>query len=191
MIRAAFQTARLHLRPVAAQDEADVVAGLNDLAVSGWLAVVPYPYDPADFHVFLHDIAKPGATFAIADAAGFVGIIGLETSGPAAAPGSGPLKLGYWLAPRAHGKGYATEAARGVLAMHFAQSSDPVASGYFEGNAPSANVLRKLGFVETGRGDLPCRALNRTRPHVDLTLTPEAFATASASPQVRACTDPR
>ncbi len=180
MIRAAFQTARLHLRPVAAQDQAAVVEGLNDLAVSGWLAVVPYPYGPGDFQRFLHDLAKPGVTFTIQDDAGFVGIIGLEPPGSAATTASGTLKLGYWLTPRAHGKGYATEAAEAVLTLHFAQSGVPVASGYFEGNAPSANVLRKLGFVETGRGELPCRALNLIRPHVDLTLTPEAFHAAQA-----------
>lgn len=174
MIRAAFQTARLHLRPVAAQDEAAVIIGLSDLAVSGWLSVVPYPYTASDFHLFQTTIARPGATFAIEDDRGFAGILGLEQT----AAGH-TLKLGYWLTPRAHGKGYATEAARGALNLHFAESPHAVASGYFEGNLPSAKVLRKLGFVEVGRGELMCRALNRPRPHVDLTLTAQAFHKAS------------
>ena len=58
------------------EDEAAVVAGLNDLAVSGWLAVVPFPYGPADFQLFCNGLAKPGATFTIEDETGFVGIIG-------------------------------------------------------------------------------------------------------------------
>ncbi|MGV8986074.1 MAG: GNAT family N-acetyltransferase [Cypionkella sp.] len=169
MIRAEFQTARLWLRPVAAQDEAVVLASLNDLAVSGWLSVVPYPYTTKGFHMFRTEIAKPGQTFAVGDAQGIAGILGLEKG-----------KLGYWFAPRSQGQGYATEAARAVLGWRFAESGGPVASGHFEGNAASANVLRKLGFVETGRGPLMCKALDRVRPHIDLTLTPEAFAAATA-----------
>ena len=161
MIRAEIKTARLHLRPVALQDQTPVLAALNDLAVSGWLSVVPYPYTEADFHAFQSQIAKPGQTFAIEDAAGFVGILGLENA-----------SLGYWLMPQAQGKGYATEAARAALDQHFAKGGGPVKSGYFEGNSRSAHVLHKLGFIETGRRLNPCRALNQQRPHVDLILTP-------------------
>jgi RimJ/RimL family protein N-acetyltransferase len=164
MTRAELHTARLHLRPVAADDEAAVVACLNDIAVTGWLAVVPYPYFPADFQHFQTAYAVPGDTFAIADAEGFAGILGVEDR-----------TLGYWFAPRAHGKGYATEAARAALAEHFADNPADIASGYYEGNSRSANVLRKLGFTETGRAMKHCRALACDRPHVDMTLTRDAF----------------
>lgn len=166
-LRAQLQTARLTLRPVAASDQAAVVAYLNDLAISHWLARVPYPYTPADFAEFATQIAYPGETFAIDDAQGFVGMIGAG------------FELGYWLAPRAHGLGYATEAARAVLEMQFAHDESTVAAGYFEGNAPSARVLAKLGFVETGRSLKHCRALGVERLHVDLLLTPEAFLAAN------------
>ncbi|WP_054009150.1 GNAT family N-acetyltransferase [Cypionkella psychrotolerans] len=166
-LRAQLQTARLRLRPVAASDEAAVVAYLNDLAISHWLARVPYPYTPADFDEFTTQTAYPGETFAIDDAQGFVGMIGAG------------FELGYWLAPRAHGQGYATEAARAVLDMQFAHDESTVAAGYFEGNAPSARVLAKLGFVETGRSLKHCRALGQDCPHVDLLLTPEAYLAAN------------
>jgi RimJ/RimL family protein N-acetyltransferase len=169
MIRAEFQTARLRLRPVGPQDEAAVVAGLNDISVSGWLAVVPYPYGFADFFIYLTEIAKPGASFAIEDEVGFAGVLGLERD-----------KLGYWLMPSAQGRGYATEAGRAALGWHFAEGGGPVASGYFEGNARSANVLHKSGFVETGRGQRFCRALGIDRPHVEMLLTPDAFRAATA-----------
>jgi RimJ/RimL family protein N-acetyltransferase len=162
-LRAQLQTARLRLRPVAASDQAAVVAYLNDLAISGWLARVPVPYTAADFHEFATQIAYPGETFTIEDAQGFVGVIGAG------------FELGYWLAPHAHGKGYATEAARAVLDMQFAHDESTVAAGYFAGNQASARVLAKLGFVETGRSLKHCRALGQDRPHVDLLLTPEAF----------------
>lgn len=167
MTRAELQTARLSLRPVHPSDEAAVVAALNDLAVSGWLAVVPYPYSVADFHAFQQDYAAPGKTYAICDANGFAGVMGGEDR-----------TLGDWLTPACQGQGFATEAARMLLAEHFADSPEPIASGYFEGNTRSAGVLRKLGFVETGQGLKHCRAFGADRPHVDMRLTRDAFVAA-------------
>ncbi len=167
MTRAELKTARLTLRPVAPKDEGAVVDCLNDIAVSGWLAVVPYPYAAPDFQFFQREYAVPGDTFAVEDAQGFAGIIGVEDR-----------TLGYWFAPNRHGLGYATEAARAVLAEHFADQSGDIASGYFEGNSRSANVLRKLGFVEVRRGPKHCRALKTDRPHVEMALTRDAFTTA-------------
>lgn len=138
MGKPSLQTERLLLRPLAAGDEAALVADLNDWDVARWLAVVPFPYLPADFQAFLPR-AEPGETWAIEDDLGFVGVISTEGA------------LGYWLARRAWGRGYATEAARAVLAAHFADPGvGSVESGYFEGNARSANVLTKLGFRITG-----------------------------------------
>jgi RimJ/RimL family protein N-acetyltransferase len=162
-----LQSPRLTLRPVAPGDEGAVVDALNDLDVSGWLTPVPYPYAPADFHHFLNDYVVPGETFAVEDAKGFAGILGIEDD-----------TLGYWFTPQAQGKGYATEAARAALAARFAESPDDVASGYFEGNLRSANVLRKLGFVAVGQGMRHCRALGIDRAHIDMCLTRDAFVAA-------------
>lgn len=138
MRRPHLQTGRLTLRPLRASDEAALVAGLNDWEVARWLAVVPFPYGVADFRAFL-PVAEPGETWAIEDDQGLAGVVG---NGGA---------LGYWLARRAWGRGYATEAVRAVLAAHFADpAAGAVASGHFEGNVRSANVLTKLGFRITG-----------------------------------------
>ncbi len=72
------QTARLTLCPVVASDERAVVAGVGDIAVSGWLIPVPHPYRPEDFHYFLGKVAATGEEFVIEDAEGFVGLIGLS-----------------------------------------------------------------------------------------------------------------
>ena len=160
-----FRTARLVLRPVAAMDEATVVAAIDDIEVSRWLADVPHPYRAADFRVFLAEIARPGETFVIEDTAGFAGVISLVDG-----------VLGYWLAPGAQGQGYATEAGRCLVAAHFASSGEALTSGYFEGNLRSAHVLGKLGFVETGRDRKHCAARGADLPHVVARLTSEAFA---------------
>ena len=161
-----LQTARLMLRPVAVADGAMVVAALNDLAVSGWLSSVPHPYQEADFHRFLTEIATPGRVFGIEDADGFAGIIGLDA------------EFGYWLAPRAQGLGYATESSVAVLAAYFALNDAVVLSGYFDGNTRSARVLANLGFVEKGRAPKMCKPLVQMRPHVDAVLSRSQFVAA-------------
>lgn len=158
------RTERLALRPVAASDEAAIVEGIGDIAVSGWLSTVPYPYRAEDFRYFLDEIAVPGETFVLEDQEGFAGVLGLEGG-----------ELGHWLVPRAQGRGYATEAARCALIAHFADDGADFVAGYFEGNARSARVLEELGFVETGRRLRQCAAMKMDRPHVDLILTREAF----------------
>lgn len=138
MTRPILRTGRLILRPLQASDEAALVAGLNDWEVARWLAVVPFPYGPADFRDFLLR-AEPGDTWVIADDEGLAGVIG--NGG----------ELGYWLARRAWRRGYATEAARAVLAAHFADlAAEPVLSAFHEGNHRSENVLGKLGFRVAG-----------------------------------------
>lgn len=157
-------SARLTLRPLFPWDVADVLAGLNDIGISGWLARVPHPYTERDFFDFLEGFARAGETYAIEDADGFSGVL---TCG---------AELGYWLVRRAQGRGYATEAARAALAAWFAAGGGEVRSGHFEGNGASARVLGKLGFAETRRRRVACSALGTLRAHVDLVLTPEAFA---------------
>ena len=171
-IRAELRTARLLLRPLAARDAAALVAALNDVLVARWLARVPHPYRPSDFADFLPK-ATPGRVWAIVDARGFAGVIALETDMV------GDMEFGYWLARRAWGQGYATEAARAVLSAHFADAgAADVLAGYFIGNARSAHVLDKLGFAETGRGEILSLARGAAVARARLRLTHAAYLTA-------------
>jgi RimJ/RimL family protein N-acetyltransferase len=70
-----------------------------------------------------------------------------------AAPDEGGMvEIGYTLLPDAQGQGYAIEAVRGAFAWatrefgihHFRASVAP-------GNGRSENLIRKLGFVQTGQ----------------------------------------
>jgi RimJ/RimL family protein N-acetyltransferase len=158
-------TERLTLRPIEHRDEASVVATLNDFEVTRWLATVPFPYSANDFWHFLHHIAAPGHDYVIEDADGFCGLVGLDDG----------REIGYWLTPRAQGKGYATEAVAAVLTAAFARDKRAVQSGYFEGNQRSANVLRKLGFVETARTMETCVAQGVALAHVTLHLDHDGF----------------
>ncbi|MDR7126879.1 GNAT family N-acetyltransferase [Pseudotabrizicola sp. 4114] len=157
-----LQTARLRLRPLTLADEAGVIAGLNDPEIASWLATTPFPYPAAHFRSYVAT-APEGETFAIHDAQGFAGLIG------------GGAELGFWVARHAQGRGYAGEAAVGLLHAVYDFYPGPVSSGYFVGNAPSARVLQKLGFSETGRKPRFCRALGLEMDHIDLVLSRESF----------------
>lgn len=76
MGRTHIQTERLALRPVTAEDEAAVLAALDDIQVVRWLAVVPFPYRPEHFRVW-QPTAQPGATWAVETPGGLIGVIGL------------------------------------------------------------------------------------------------------------------
>ncbi len=61
-------------------------------------------------------------------------------------------ELGYWLARRFWGRGYAAEAAAAVLNAHFIDPNlGDVESGHYVGNQASGRVLTKIGFrhIET------------------------------------------
>ena len=157
-----LQTARLRLRPLTLADEAGVVTGLNDPEIASWLATTPYPYPAAAFRAYVAT-APEGETFGIHDADGFAGLIG------------GGAELGFWVARRAQGRGYASEAAVGLLHAVFEFYKGVVTSGYFVGNTASAKVLDKLGFARTGQSCKFCRALDQDMDHVDMILTRARF----------------
>lgn len=64
----------------------------------------------------------------------------------------GTAELGFWVAPDAQGEGYATAAARLLLAYAFTERRlERVAADALARNEASRAVLDNLGFVEEGR----------------------------------------
>ena len=63
----------------------------------------------------------------------------------------GQAEIGYWIARPHWGQGYATEAAEAVLQIARTLGHRRVTAGHFVDNPASGKVLRKLGFVPTGR----------------------------------------
>ena len=61
------------------------------------------------------------------------------------------MELGYWIARRHWGRGFATEAGRAVLAMARTLGHARIAASHFLDNPASGRVLAKLGFRATGR----------------------------------------
>jgi ribosomal-protein-alanine N-acetyltransferase len=110
--------------------------GLLDL-YAGWLEEDPgvLGYGPW--------IAIDRAANAVVGSAGFVG-----------RPREGRVELGYGIAPEARERGYATEAAGGVVAWALEQRDvERVVAGCDADNAASIRVLEKLRFERAGTAD--------------------------------------
>lgn len=162
-----LRTARLTLRGLTRADVPALVAALDDYAVAKWLTVVPCPYTEADAHAFLDHLDGADALTALGvfDADGFAGVVGA---------GDG---LGYWLGRAHHGKGYMGEAASAVVGQYFATGdAEVLTSGYFEGNAASARVLTRLGFVAGGQERVMSRARRGEVTLNKVILTREGWA---------------
>ena len=57
------------------------------------------------------------------------------------------LEVGYWIARKAWGQGYATEAGRAVLDLARMMGCARLHAGHYVDNPASGKVLNKLGFV--------------------------------------------
>lgn len=148
---------RLFLRPAFPEDCGAILAGIGEEAIVRNLARAPWPYsldDARNFAALPQDMRLPHFLVTLPG----VGVIGAAGMGEH----EGQPELGYWIA-RAHwGRGYATEAADAVLRIARALGHRRVVAGHFTDNPASGKVLRKLGFVPTGR---PGQRFSAARGH--------------------------
>ncbi|HPN06004.1 MAG TPA: GNAT family N-acetyltransferase [Hyphomonadaceae bacterium] len=163
-----IQTQRLALRRYEGADAARVAYLAGDYDVARMCGRVPHPYPIAAAYSFFDMLARSeasGAEHAFAVTLpidGVIGACGLSRIGEA---GSETWELGYWYGMPYWGLGYASEAARALMEWGRDQLGAKVfVAGHFADNPASGNVLRKLGFVETGTEDLFGLARQRTSP---------------------------
>lgn len=166
-------TERLLLRPGWIEDGSALSRAIGDEAVVRNLSRVPWPYALVDAEHFLslpqqHDRPRMLIFRREGAAPELIGGIGLSDGV------GGTPQLGYWIA-RAHwGRGYATEAARALIAACDETLRLPhIVAAHAIDNPASGRVLAKLGFRptgETGRvhsagrgGDMDVRGLIRPR----------------------------
>jgi RimJ/RimL family protein N-acetyltransferase len=139
-------TERLLLRPGWAEDAPATAAEINDATVARNLLRVPHPYsvkDAAAFFAERRPPTRPEFVICRRDTGRIVGGIGLHGDLP---------ELGYWIGRDHRGHGFATEAARAVVAIADDSLRLPLLmSGHALDNPASARVLTKLGFSPTGQ----------------------------------------
>jgi RimJ/RimL family protein N-acetyltransferase len=138
---------RLFLRPAFPEDWEAVLACIgSDLGVVRNLARAPWPYgerEAREFAELPQDMGLPHFLVTL-PGTGVIGSAGLGEN-------DGQPELGYWIARRFWGHGYATEAAGAVLRIARTLGHQRLMAGHFIDNPASGKVLRKLGFEPTGR----------------------------------------
>ena len=143
-----IRSERLFLRPGWPEDWAEVLAGLGDEEVVRNLARQPWPFgeaDARDFATRAQDRFSPHFLVTLPGAAGaqVIGGVGLGASGSTG-------ELGYWIARRHWGQGYATEAVGAVIQIARAIGHRSLSAWHFLDNPASGRVLAKAGFRPFG-----------------------------------------
>ena len=154
---APLSTERLRLRPLQAEDAAELHRLVNDWEVAKSLATVPFPYPRALADEWITSTAQQiaaGTAYHVAivgDEAGrevLVGCVGLRLDAEAR-----NAELGYWVGRRFWGHGVGPEAAARLARWGLANLAvDRLVASALEENARSQAVLRRIGFRETGTG---------------------------------------
>jgi RimJ/RimL family protein N-acetyltransferase len=152
-----LRTERLFLRPAWPEDAPELTRAIGQEAVVRMLSRVPWPYHEEHARTWIEaagDPCLPNLLITLPDEDGrIVGCVGLHEEGERA-------EVGYWIAPTHWGRGYATEALTGLLALARLVGHERIFSRHAADNPASGRVLRKAGFRPTGRAR-PFRSLGR------------------------------
>ncbi len=173
-------TRRLVLRQPRITDAERLTRFLDNFAVAGNLARVPYPYRLSDAKAWLRswraDRPAEDTGFTIElPGEGLIGHVGFHTDGKG-------TQIGYWLAQPFWNRGLMSEAVEAALDWFFEASDlDVLRSGVFHFNKASLAIQRKFGFVETGTGPLLCLARGEEVRHIDTQLTRAAWVKRRAA----------
>ena len=138
---------RLFLRPVWEDDAPAIYRGIAEEAIVRNLARAPWPYAMEDAISFVksqRDPRQPNFAITLPDNGEYIGQVGF---GP---DEDGFLQVGYWIARKHWGRGYATEATRAALDVGRMIGLGRVVAAHFTDNPASGKVLRNAGFRPTG-----------------------------------------
>ena len=147
-----MHTVRLCLRPFSEADAPDVERLAGDRLIADTTQNIPHPYPPGAGVEWIakHEgiwAAGEGAAFAMVDrtTGALVGGIGLMIERAHAS-----AELGYWVGVPYWNAGYATEAARVVLAHGFDGGLHRIHARHLTRNPASGRVMTKIGMTFEG-----------------------------------------
>jgi RimJ/RimL family protein N-acetyltransferase len=143
-----IDTSRLTLRAPIRGDAPALAQLADNKNIAEKLSRLPSPYSQRDAIAFIEIFAQRAdeRPYAIISHAGvFLGIVGFTF-----AIGQHP-ELGYWLGEPHWGKGYMSEAVKGLIeAAHATHLFPVIRARALTSNAGSLNVLEKVGFKNVG-----------------------------------------
>ena len=143
-----LRTDRLFLRPAWLEDAPELARTIGQEPVVRMLARVPWPYREEHARAWIgtpKDRYLPSLLVTLPEESGrIVGGCGLHED-------AGRIEVGYWIAPPYWSRGYATEALGGLLSLARLAGHRRIMGRHAADNAASARVLRKAGFLPTGR----------------------------------------
>lgn len=167
-----IKTKRLILRPLKLSDAKSITENINNLNITKWLLVVPYPYKIKDAKNWINKTIldygkkkKENYLFGIElkEEKKIIGAMGLhKVNGHSA-------DLGYWLGEKYWRKGYGSEALKEVLEFGFNKLKlNKLEAGIFAGNPSSGKLLEKFGFEKEGyrRKTKVCKADGKVKDEV-------------------------
>lgn len=173
-------TRRLILRQPRPADAERLARFLDNFAVAGNLARVPYPYRVSDARAWLKswrpDRPAEDTGFTVdLPGEGLIGHVGYHTD-------TKGTQIGYWLAQPFWNRGLMSEAVEAALHWFFRASDlDVLRSGVFHFNKASLAIQRKFGFIETGTSSLLCLARGEEVRHIDTELSRAAWTERRAA----------
>jgi RimJ/RimL family protein N-acetyltransferase len=148
-----MRTERLLLRPLEARDALPISRLASDWDVARQTAQIPHPYPLTVADQWIASLGADEFVRAIEFEGELIGACGFVANGPHEA------EIGYWLGRPYWGRGFATEAARALVAHCFLNLGHKrLTCCHFTDNPASARVIRKLGFRRTGTCRTWCAA---------------------------------
>lgn len=142
-----LRTERLFLRPVWLEDVPELTRAIGHEAVARTVACAPWPYGEEHAREWVQRVRHltlPSLLITLPGEGGcIVGGCGLDEGD------SGP-EAGCWIAPEFRGRGYATEALTGLLALARMSGHRRLTARHAADNPAAGRVLRKAGFCPTG-----------------------------------------
>ncbi len=146
-----FATERLVLRPPHVDDAQEMAMLADNINVARMLAHMPHPYTIGDAEKFIASAQENvgrACIYAIteADTGKFIGVGSLHETVEDDEP-----HMGYWIGEPFWGKGYASEAARGLVDLYFkVTNKDILLVSARVSNEASKKVIRKCGGKHVG-----------------------------------------
>lgn len=142
------------------------------------LARAPWPYtadDAVHFAMQEHDALYPAFLLMLRTqgAPRIIGACGIGNY-------DNNAELGYWISRPYWGLGFATEASRAVINIARTIGHTKLIASHFTDNPASGNVLRKLGFRNTGK--TASRHSNGRREAMTCALYEKALDDAGSAP---------